>query len=180
MDSLDDVQRFFMLLCPDAAGVKSRMCVLGKKRLPSARRHEVGRQGGRAPGQQQAGFAGRSETVCISSAEAQETGRRWMHPEGATVLPFLFNRTRSLCSASPGTFFASMAAPPCQRFFGFVEATAEDPAELLEGLGPKSYETKTRGEVQGPSLVLLLLLLQAAMHGGHMVAQAAWEVTLVS
>ncbi|KAL4444582.1 hypothetical protein ABPG77_002399 [Micractinium sp. CCAP 211/92] len=71
VDSLDDVQRFFMLLRPDAAGVKSRMCVLGKKRLPSARRHE--------------------------------------------------------------------------RFFCFVEATAEDPAELLEGLGPKSYETRTRG-----------------------------------
>ncbi|KAL4436579.1 hypothetical protein ABPG75_003718 [Micractinium tetrahymenae] len=71
VDSLADVQRFFMLLRPDAAGVKSRLCVMGKKRLPSARRHE--------------------------------------------------------------------------RFFGFVEATAEDPAELLEGLGPKHYETQTRG-----------------------------------
>lgn len=39
--SLDDVQRFFMLLHPSKSGVKSRLCVLGKKRLPSARRHEV-------------------------------------------------------------------------------------------------------------------------------------------
>lgn len=38
--------------------------------------------------------------------------------------------------------------PSLQRFFGFVEAVVEDPAELLEGLGPKSYETKTRGEGQ--------------------------------
>ncbi len=41
MGSLDDVQRFFMLLHPSKSGVKSRLCVLGKKRLPSARRHEV-------------------------------------------------------------------------------------------------------------------------------------------
>ncbi|KAI7836840.1 hypothetical protein COHA_009293 [Chlorella ohadii] len=69
--SLDDVQRFFMLLHPSKAGVKSRLCVLGKKRLPSVRRHE--------------------------------------------------------------------------RFFGFVEATAESADELLEGLGPQQYKTKTRG-----------------------------------
>lgn len=33
-----------------------------------------------------------------------------------------------------------------QRFFGFVEATSESAEELLEGLGPQQYETKTRGE----------------------------------
>lgn len=33
-----------------------------------------------------------------------------------------------------------------QRFFGFVESTADNPEELLQGLGPQEYETKTRGE----------------------------------
>ncbi|PSC68044.1 Apurinic endonuclease-redox [Micractinium conductrix] len=37
---LGDVQRFFMLLRPERPGAKARLCVVGKKRLPSARRHE--------------------------------------------------------------------------------------------------------------------------------------------
>ena len=38
------------------------------------------------------------------------------------------------------------AAPThLQRFFGFVEATADSSEELLQGLGPQEYETKTRG-----------------------------------
>lgn len=44
-DSLADVQRFFMRLRPNKEGVRSRLCVIGKKRLPSARRHEVGTAG---------------------------------------------------------------------------------------------------------------------------------------
>ncbi|PRW45162.1 hypothetical protein C2E21_6125 [Chlorella sorokiniana] len=72
VESLQDVQRFFMLLQPaSGSGGKSRLCVLGKKRLPSARRHE--------------------------------------------------------------------------RFFGFVEAVADSSEELVQGLGPQQYETKTRG-----------------------------------
>lgn len=43
-------------------------------------------------------------------------------------------------------------AKPCpvpQLCFGFVEASAEDAKELLEGLGAREYETKTRGEWVG-------------------------------
>lgn len=37
------MQRFYMLLRPTKpGGKKSRLCVVGKKRLPSVRRHEVG------------------------------------------------------------------------------------------------------------------------------------------
>lgn len=40
-NSLDEVQRFFMLLRPrKPGGTKNRLCVIGKKRMPSARKHE--------------------------------------------------------------------------------------------------------------------------------------------
>jgi hypothetical protein len=46
-NSLDEVQRFFMLLRPRMPGAtKNRLCVIGKKRMPSARKHEVGGVGG--------------------------------------------------------------------------------------------------------------------------------------
>ncbi|GAB4821208.1 hypothetical protein N2152v2_008254 [Parachlorella kessleri] len=74
--SVDDVQRFFMILRPTRAepvggAVKARLAVIGKKRLPSVERKE--------------------------------------------------------------------------RFFGFIEASADTVEQLVEGLGERSYETKTRG-----------------------------------
>lgn len=45
-NSLNEVQRFFMLLRPrKPGGTKNRLCVIGKKRMPSARKHEVRRGG---------------------------------------------------------------------------------------------------------------------------------------
>lgn len=75
--SLQDVQRFHMLLQPSKDGAKCRMATIGKKRLPSAVRHE--------------------------------------------------------------------------RFFGFVEASAETSAELTKGLAAKTYETKTQGVREQPA-----------------------------
>lgn len=108
--SLSDVQRFYMLLSPSHKAAKSRLCIIGKKRLPSVRRHEV-----------------RSQKACTCIA-------------------------------------CSTATLPCwslQRFFGFVEAIAEDDKELLEKLGPAQYETKTRGghAVTVPSTQQLFAML---------------------
>lgn len=83
MESLADVQRFFMLLSPDAAGVKSRLCVLGKKRLPSARRHEVGASPGSA------GSGHRLRRACQRAPGA--AGIAWQQAL-STPLPSLLSR----------------------------------------------------------------------------------------
>lgn len=41
--SLEDVQRFYILLEPKRSGAKSRLIIVGKKRLPDVRTHEVAR-----------------------------------------------------------------------------------------------------------------------------------------
>lgn len=41
VQSLEDVQRFYMLLEPKRAGAKSRLLIVGKKRLPDVNTHEA-------------------------------------------------------------------------------------------------------------------------------------------
>lgn len=115
VDSLRDVQRFFMLLRPSKPAGRCRLCVMGKKLLPSYRKHER----------------------CPAAQRGRAGGGR---PAGAGA------------SGAGGAASQSPAASPCSclsqllcRFFGFVEASAEGAEELLEGLGAKQYETKTRG-----------------------------------
>lgn len=138
--SLDDVQRFFMLLQPSKAGVKSRLMILGKKRLPSARRHEVGR---RVVGEQPSGRA-RTWVQCREGSPGNGARARARACCDAKVLAVEGCRSPHDVAASRQSCRCSL--PDAQRFFGFVESTADSPEKLLQGLGPQEYETKTRGE----------------------------------
>ena len=133
-----------MLLRPSKAGVSSRLCVVGKKRLPSARRHEVSGGGGLAPG-----CARQQQPASLTAAAFR--GMQSPRQSSTAVLCWVAVSRPPCGDAGPAArSHACLPARPClaaclQRFFGFVEARSEDAEPLLQGLGPKTYETKTRG-----------------------------------
>ena len=161
-ESLADVQRFFMLLRPSKAGVRSRLCVVGKKRLPSARKHEVGGQAGARTAatasqpsrllQLSDACTGKAPVLRRAGAHLAQPVRADAHPSTCSpaclpaCLPACPPARPPACLSLPACLPACLSLPAClQRFFGFVEASSEDAGQLLQGMGPQTYETKTRG-----------------------------------